>query len=250
VTARGDPSSADGGTAAAGRGFDVVHDGAPYFAIQRHCIFVHRGWGAEVTPISLADWLALVEDDPELDLDEVFEETNINAGWPWRVREPGRARWARLSADERLHFRRPAIAYLFGKKFPGGPSHRKWLAIVDRIGVSPTLEEWSAYVGEDRWLAPVEEWAEAAGTRVRRAGSVLYGARRGARRLLRYEPAAVWCYRSSAQEIRRVETGRAPMAPAPDAERWQKALAIAERLGALAFDGARYFEGPATGSTP
>lgn len=229
--------------------YDRLVAGGVYFATQEHVLYIHRGWGSATGPVTCDEWRRLVASDVELELDEVFQAVNINRGEDERMYQPGRARWRPLPAGEHLHFAPARIAWAFGKSYRGLPSD-KGGRIARRLGQSPSLSQWLAYLDRDRALSPVEEWATPEeGAPIARAGSARCHRRRDkAPRLFRYEPACIWLYRSPPAGIADVETGRARLRAAPEVGRRAKALEIAARLGAHVFDGPRYLEG--TGLLP
>lgn len=145
--------------------------GGVYFATQQHVLYIHRGWGVATDPVSCDEWRRVVATDVELQLDEVFPPVNINRGEHELVYQPGRARWRQLPAGEHLHFAPARIAWAFGKSYRGVPSD-KGGQIARRLGQTPTLAQWLAYLDRDRALDPVEEWATPEdGSPMARAGS-------------------------------------------------------------------------------
>ena len=194
------------------RPVDRTVDGVPYFANQDQFLYVIRGWDEATPVIDLHEWLGHVDRDPELRRDEVFDQLNIHTDRIELWCEPGRSHWSRLPADEWIHFAPSRVLYLFSRTFHGGPVRDRWARIVDKLGLSPSLSAWQAYVAEDRYLEmpdlrAVDPWpAHVCGLWCGKRGQMKH--------VFRWFPPCVWLYRQGGvagadgyRDVHRIQTG-------------------------------------------
>lgn len=215
--------------------FDRVLDGfPPYFPYADMTWYITRGRkpAAEEPPLSMEEWLAYIPTDSGLALDEVYEQSNPNSEVSETWREIGRARWLEEPEPDWFHFSRARIEYIHGRQYKGGPAAGKAGEIWKELGPDPTLEQWAAYIEQDRSLTLVTTHAildakasfSEPGLGVWRKG--------GAEHLFRYIPSSVWLYIAPVSSFRAGD-------PAPDNQRERKCHEIATALSAQVWPGRR-----------
>jgi hypothetical protein len=165
----------------------------PYLGSIHDVLYVTRGRLAlsDLGPLTLDEWLACVEIDGELALDEVYEQYEIHREETQRWRVRGRCRWmgAPTEREEHLQFARASIHFVHDGEFRGGPPSRKHEAIRSKLSDDPAIEEWLALVERDRWLEPDLASGE--------PGRVNWVGREGqVKHVFRYMPSSVWMHRS------------------------------------------------------
>lgn len=200
--------------------------GYPYYQDIEWAFFVTRGLSAELEErgISLEEWRALVAADPVLVLDEVYDQLNIDRGVHELWRETGRASWREHEADaEHLHFMPGHITAITAHRLPNPMLSTRFGAAAAKLGTTPTLRDWRAYVEQSKVLR-LEEEQTIGGEKRRLLGYALTTARSGGS--IRYVPASIWIYAGP-------DVG--------EVSRWAKCQELARALDASLIDG-RDFE--------
>ncbi len=169
----------------------------PDFQIADDVFYITRGRRLEtdVPRLTIEEWRERVRDDPDFDLDEVYNQLNVSAGYEERWCERGRARWLRSpgTASEWFHFAPARVAYLIGGSYRGGRIARRYQRILREMGANPSLEEWLAYVSEKQDMELREDISVSKSRkRAREIGRAVWLRGDPVRDVFHYIPASVW----------------------------------------------------------
>lgn len=168
-----------------------LEGGYPYYMNAHQAVYLTRGLEAELEGrgITYAQWIEVVQADPQLSLDEVYTQHNPNAGRDETWREAGRLRWPATGEPcEHIRYFPAHITATYPCRLPSRKLSERFAKIIAEIGQFPTLPRWREYA-EEHGMLTLEERFQWGGRECYQPGRMVTSQGE-----IYYRPSAAWMY--------------------------------------------------------
>ena len=166
---------------------DKVHYGYPDYRFSHLVFYVVRKAWHTLGPIKPGEWISHVKDAPDLVLDEIYPQYNINRECQETWREVGRAIWLTPDGDIHFHFRPAGVGYVGMHMMVNLKTGMQRERLLKALPENPVLEDWLSIVKKSRYMELVEDQDE--------PRKAWWLGRKGQKKILfTWQPPAVWMY--------------------------------------------------------
>lgn len=198
---------------------DNVHYGYPDLRFSHLVYYVVRDSANSHGLIQLDEWLAYIDRSPDLVLDEVYPQYNINHEYQETWQEIGRAKWASADGPVHFHFRPSGVGFVGIHRPVDLKTEMQRERLLKALPEHPTLEEWVGVVEQSRYMVlaqgqdePKEAW---------------WVGKSGQKKVLfAWRPPALWMYQMPAEQFYDEDAK-------PDPARKTRCEALARDLGGM-----------------
>ena len=197
---------------------DNVHCGYPDYRFSHLVFYVVRKSSGNIGPIQLNEWISHIEGAPDLALDEIYPQYNINRECQETWREVGRAIWLAPDGIEHFHFRPAGIGYVGIHKTMNLKTQMQLDRLQKALPESPALEDWLKIVKRSQYMELVDGLDE--------PRQAWWLGRNGQKKVLfTWKPPAVWMYQMAVNRFHDKD-------PQPDPARKARCEQLARALDA------------------